>query len=130
MTTDSAPDVMSGAELRVVTEYLGLHQRALAGLLHVTERTVARWIDGSSPVPDGIRLEVEALELQAADVVDTYVAALNDASDAIVTTVRRDKDMPSKWDHLPASWHRAVIARVIQDVPGVEVYYEGEVPES
>lgn len=64
------------AELRVVRERLGLTHEHLARLLGVTDRSVRRWEIGHGPIPDGVRLDVEALKLETAEVIGASVEQL------------------------------------------------------
>lgn len=116
---------MTAAELRVVREFLGLTTRWLAEHLEVAERTVHRWEDGTSVVPDGVRVEVERLEEATAQVVSAAIAACNDMRDPAILTYRTDADYRRHHPEQPweARWHRAVVARVAQEVPGLEISY-------
>lgn len=121
-----ADEIMTSAELRVVREWLGFTGEALALLLGVQDRTVRRWEAGTTPIPDGARLDVEQLEHEADDLVGAIGADLLDVVEVAVFTYRTDAEY---WTHhperrpYPASWHRAVIARVAQDVPGLSIEY-------
>ena len=126
--TDTLPEDerMTPAELRVITEWLGLRQRDVAGILGVDERTVRSWLAGKHPIPDGVRLEIEAVEERAALAVGEVVAGLRDVADVTATVYRTDGDL---WERrpdthpLPASWWRMVVARAMHEVPGVAVEY-------
>lgn len=61
----------------------------------------------------------------AAAAVDATIGALMDQPDPAVLTYRSDADYRAhhpeqSW---PASWHRAVVARVAQEVPGLAIEY-------
>ncbi|GEL19323.1 helix-turn-helix domain-containing protein [Pseudonocardia asaccharolytica] len=116
-------DVMTGAELRVVREHLGLTTRWLAEHLRVQERTVHRWEADVSPIPDGVRCAVEDLETRTAAVVTTAIEACLDAPDPKILTYRTDGDYQAHHPEQPwpASWHRAVVARVAGEVPGLAI---------
>jgi DNA-binding transcriptional regulator YiaG len=121
-----ADEIMTPAELRVVREWLGLTGEALALLLGVQDRTVRRWEAGQIIIPDGARLEIEQLEAQADTIVEEQVLALNDARDPVTMTYRTNEHY---WQHhpeqepRPASWHRAITARIAQEVPGLSIVY-------
>ena len=126
--TDTLPEDerMTPAELRVITEWLGLRQRDVAGMLGVDERTVRNWLAGRYLIPDGVRLEIEQIEDTTARAVGEVVDALKDASDVGVIVYRTDEDMwADRPDSAPlsASWWRMVAARAMHEVPGVEVTY-------
>lgn len=110
-------DPMTAAEFRMVRAWLGVTGEWLAGRLGVALRTVRRWEHGYTPVPDGVRLELEALEQVAAEQVEKLIVALRDAPDVVLTIPRVDSD----W---PAGWWLMVAARVAQEVPGLCVRYQ------
>lgn len=116
---------MTPAELRVVREFLGLSSAALAKYLGVSDRTVRHWEAGKHPIPDGVRLEVERLEAYTAEFVAGVVEKLMDIPDPVVVTYRSDREYHAAHPEipLPASWHRAVIARVAQEVPGLSIVF-------
>ena len=130
----AAPDVevvdqeaMSDAELRMVREYLGLSGEALAALLGVADRTVRRWEAGTHTIPTWARQQIEALEDAAAELVEATVVALHDhldPSEVALVLYRSDAHYwaahPAMRPH-PASWHRAINARVAQEIPGLAV---------
>lgn len=118
------------AELRVVLEFLGLTNRdAAAAILKVHERTLRAWLSGRYPIPAGVADDLERIEAFTADCVGEYVAALQDATDIGVTTYEQDHllwaDRPDLAPY-PAAWHRAIIARVAQEIPGLEIVYAGQ----
>lgn len=144
--TTPATEQMTAAELRVVREYLGLTTRWLADHLGVAERSVHRWESGEWPVPGGVSVEVERLEAATADRVGAAVEACHDARDPAILTYRTDQLYRRHHPHVgpgaypgprlgsrpvvavpwPAAWHRAVVARVAQGVPGLVIdYWEG-----
>ncbi len=114
---------MSAAELRVVREFLP--GEWLAGHLGVQGRTWRRWEAGTVPIPDGVRIEIERLEQIVAATVGEAVRALSDVSDPGVLTYRHDAQFHAAHPGIdyPASWHRAIIARVAQEVPGLPIRY-------
>lgn len=122
---DSAVDRMSAAEFRVVREWLGLTTRWLAEHLDVAERTVHRWESGQSPIPEGVERTMGYLEDQAADLVAVAVRACNDQRDPALLTYRTDEDYHAHHPEQPwpATWHRAFVARVAHEVPGLAIDY-------
>ena len=116
---------MTDAEFRVVREYLGLTGDWLAARLGVSGRTVRHWEQGKYPIPDGVRLELERLEAETAEFVGRAVEQLMDVVDPTVVTYRTDAEHQAthpgvRW---PASWHRAAVARIAQEVPGLSIVY-------
>jgi hypothetical protein len=119
-----APARMDGGELQMVREYLGLTIESLAGMLAVNPRTVRSWESGRDPIPERVRIEVEAVEGTTAQAVGELVDALNDARDPEVLVYRTDDAMHAARPdtaHLPARWWRMVVARACEEVPGVVV---------
>lgn len=116
---------MTDAEFRVVREYLGLTGDWLATHLGVTARTVRHWEHGKYPIPDGVRLAVEDLEERTAQFVAAVVKELLDVPDPVVVVFRTDAEYHRAHPEIefPASWHRAVVARVAQEVPGLGIAY-------
>lgn len=108
---------MSPAEIRMVREYLGLTRPWLAGWLGVAERTIARWEDGKSPVPDDVRLKLEALEGVAAEQVGQLVDALA-VEDKVVLSIP-----DTAAGGFTSGWWRMLAARVAVEVPGLYVRY-------
>jgi transcriptional regulator with XRE-family HTH domain len=122
---------MTPAELKVIREFLGLSGAALAAYLKVSGRTVRHWEEGKYPIPDGARLAIEDLEAQTGEFVSSSIEQLMDLPDPGVVTYRTDKEYHAAHPDVPypASWHRAVIARIAQEVPGLEIAY-AEVAET
>ncbi|MET8113763.1 DUF1870 family protein [Streptomyces prasinus] len=120
---------MTPAELRVVREFLGLTPEWLADHLHVSGRTVRHWEQGKYAIPDGVRLEIEDLERRTGEFVSGVIDALMDLPDPTVVTYRDDVEYKAARPdaEFPASWHRAVVARVAQEVPGLSIAFAGEV---
>lgn len=111
---------MTDAEFKVVREFLGLTGDWLAAHLGVSPRTVRHWEQGRYPIPDGVRLAVEGLESAAAQQVDVGVETLSDAPDVVLAIPRTDCPAECPW---PPSWHRAIAARIAQEIPGLSITY-------
>lgn len=117
-------DRMTGGELMMVREWLGLTGDALAGILGVDPRTVRAWEAGKYRIPEGVRGEVEALEAATAESVGELVSALEEARDPAVVVYRTDGELHAArggTEHLTARWWRHVVARAVTEVPGVAV---------
>jgi hypothetical protein len=117
---------MTPAELRVVREFLGLSPEWLGVHLGVSGRTVRHWEYGKYAIPDGVRLEIEKLEAQTGEYVGAVVDQLMDLPDPVIVTYRTDAEYRSAdpGSPLPASWHRAVIARVAQEVSSLSIRFK------
>ncbi|WP_440581081.1 helix-turn-helix domain-containing protein [Streptomyces sp. PT19] len=123
---------MTPAELRVVREYLGLTPEWLASHLNITGRQVRNWEQGKTPIPDAHRLEIRNLERYTGEFVSAVRDHLMDLPDPHVITYRNDAEYHAAHTgvRFPASWHRAVIARVAQEIRGLTIAYADDVPES
>jgi predicted transcriptional regulator len=117
---------MTDAEFRCVREWLAVTGEWLADRLGVEGRTVRRWEAGTSPIPDGVREELEALEAMTGEAVAQAVAQLQDVPDVTVVVYRTDEDYRAAVaeTRMPASWHRRVVMRAALEVPGVAITYE------
>lgn len=114
---------MQGIELKMVREWLGVSGDWLAEHLGVTPRTVRHWESGRYTIPDGVRLEVEHLETLTAQAVTAGVETLMGVPEPAVVTYYTDDQYENHepgtmW---PATWHRRVIARIAQEVPGLVI---------
>ncbi|MGK4909676.1 helix-turn-helix domain-containing protein [Streptomyces albus] len=116
---------MTAAEFKVVREFLGLTGDWLAGHLGVSPRTVRHWEQGKYAIPDSARLEIEKLERQTGEFVSGIVEKLMDLPDPGVITYRDDDEYHAAHPEIPfpAAWHRAVVARVAQEVPALSIAY-------
>lgn len=133
---------MTPAEFRCTRELLGLPVDWLADHLGVSVRSVARWEAGTHPIPDGVAAEVLMLSDEASGLVSQ--AADRFEPESRIATYRTDADIgghvvdPSasggrpashmlsgdgRWIVYPASWHRAICARIADQVPGVRIEY-------
>lgn len=117
-------DRISGAELQIWLDLLGLTYPAAAALLKVRDDTVRHWCSGKEKVPHRVDDEMTAIDQYTAAAIGRLVDALRDARDVGVVIYRRDEDM---WSQMPelepygARWWRMVVARASLEVPGVEV---------
>lgn len=116
-------DTMSGAELRVARESLGLSQRALSMHIGTSLRSVANYEDGTRPVPADVQEAVIRLSRYTDGIVDGLIASLKGNSEPAVETYRDDEAVPGLWPGMPASWHRAAVARTAKAVPGLRISY-------
>jgi hypothetical protein len=124
-----ADERMTDAEFKVVREFLGLSGDWLAAHLGVSGRTVRHWEQGKYPIPDGVRLAMEDLEARTGEFISGVIQKLMDLPDPGVITYRTDAEYHAAHPEVPfpASWHRAVIARVAQEVPALAIAYADSV---
>ncbi|GAB2695754.1 Aca2/YdiL-like domain-containing protein [Kitasatospora kifunensis] len=116
---------MSPAEFRVTREYLGLTGDWLADRLDVQPRTVRRWEQGMHPVPAGVQASLGGLSSKTDDEVAAIVAKLKDDPNPCLITYRSDDEYQDAEPEaeFPASWHRAIAARVAARVPGLRITF-------
>ncbi|MFE4915863.1 helix-turn-helix domain-containing protein [Streptomyces sp. NPDC056652] len=117
---------MTDAKFKVVREFLGLTGDWLAEYLGVSPRTVRHWEQGKYPIPDGVRVLMESLEVRTGGFVGGVVAKLVDVPDPVVVAYRSDEEYRAAHPEIsfPASWHRAALARVALEVPGLSIVYD------
>lgn len=116
---------MTAAKFRCLREWLGLTTAWLADRLDVAERSVQRWDSGDSPVPAGVADSLLTLSEQTYDVLNGVVDQLLDVAEPTIITYRSDADYRAHHPEVdwPASWHRALCARVVDEVPGLRIGY-------
>jgi hypothetical protein len=116
---------LTPAALKSGLDYMGLSAVWFAHRCDVTKRTVFRWFDGVSPIPERAVeafSEVWNFTQQAALAVFEEV----DNDQPVLITYRTDVEY---WkviesDEYPASWHRALIVRVADHLNGIPVQIE------
>ena len=94
----------------------------------MSSRTVRNWEAGKYAIPHGVVVEMDALKRETRAEVDRLVAGLHGKPAPRLATYRNDDDYraANPGSKFPASWHRAVIARVALQVPAVGVVYRGD----
>lgn len=119
---------MTDAEFKVIREFLGLTGDWLADYLGFSPRAVRLWEQGKHPIPDEVRIAMESLEARTSSFVGSAVVQLMDLPDPGVITYRTDAEYHAAHPEIefPASWHRAVVARVALEVPGLAIAYAGD----
>jgi transcriptional regulator with XRE-family HTH domain len=122
---------MTDAEFKVAREFLGLTGDWLAAHLGVSPRTVRHWEQGRYPIPDGVRLALEDLEVRTGQFIGQIVGKLMDVPDVAILTYRTDAEYHAAHPDIPfpASWHRAVVARIALEVPGLSIAFPEQAGE-
>lgn len=123
-----ADERMTPAEFRVVREFLGLTGDWIAAHLGVSARTVRHWEQGKYPIPDGVRMAIETLERRTFEFIDAVIDKLGNVPGQTVVTYRTDEEYRAAAPDVPypASWHRAAVARIAQEVPALSIVYPPE----
>jgi hypothetical protein len=124
---ESSAAGMTPAAFKTTREMLGLSDGWLADHLGVSSRTVRNWEAGKYPIPHGVAVEVGSLKRETQAEVGRLVAALHGKPAPRLATYRNDTDFQAAnpGSKFPASWHRAVVARVALQVPAVGIDYVG-----
>lgn len=125
---ESSAAGMTAAAFKTTREMLGLSDGWLADYLGVSSRTVRNWEAGKYPVPHGVAVQLDGLKREARAEVDRLVAGLYGKPAPRLATYRNDDDYKAAnpGSKFPASWHRAVVARVALQVPAAGVVYRGD----
>ena len=128
MNTDPEIRRMTPAEFRVARESLGLSGPWLAAHLGVSDRTQRHWESGRYQIPDGVRLEIERLLADADQHVTAHIERMTGMPDPVMITYATDEQYHAAHTDspYPASWHRAVAARVSREVPGLSIVYPND----
>jgi hypothetical protein len=95
---------MTPAEFRCIREYLGLPLGWVAASLGVNERTVNRWENGVTPVPERASAAMAQLSEYTQRCVDKLIRKHRGP---LITTA---DDIET--NGFPASWHRMMCTRV------------------
>ena len=121
---------MAAAEFMVTREFLGLSAEWLAQNLvargrHLSVRTVQRWEAGDTVIPDEIHQQMQTFQAKTLQVVHDAIAVCELTPDPSVLTYHSERDYLThqpggRWS---ARWHRAVVARLAQEVPRLEIGY-------
>jgi hypothetical protein len=96
----------------------------------VSSRTLRHWEHGKYAIPAGIRQDVEDLKRRTGEFVSGIIDQMMDVPDPVVVTYRDDAEYHAAHPgvEFPASWHRAAIARVAQEVPALSIVFASDVP--
>lgn len=109
---------MSAAEFKVLREQLGLPASWVATQVLVTERSVSRWESGEDPVNHRAATLLRDLQKLTDKQIDQKLRQIERRNPDVAElhTYRRDRDWeriaPTRFAYLPASWHRAMTARL------------------
>ncbi len=109
---------ISGPELKTTLTGLGLTPKWFAGRLNISMRTVVRWFD-QEEIPEYAALELEHVRSLTRVEMRNVLAAWGNTG--AVRTFRRDCDITPEHElsdeyAVPASWHRALTFRVVEQL--------------
>lgn len=121
---------------KVAREFLGLSGDWLAGHLGVSGRVV-RHLEAGSTQSLTESLTESAWKSRPwntapAEFIAGVVEGLTDIPEPAVVTCRTDEEYHAAYPGIgfPAAWHRAVVARVALEVPGLSITYANAVLET
>lgn len=109
---------MNGAEFKVLRESLGLSLAWLSARWGLaSERGPKRWQEADRPIPEDRAADMERIAAHADGLVEWQLTELltDAAGDRRLLVPRVDADSP---DEFPASFYRAVAARVSWELEG------------
>ncbi|MGO4613079.1 DUF1870 family protein [Nocardia sp. 2YAB30] len=120
------PSTGTAAGFRATRELLGLPVPWCARFFEVAERTVERWEKGAFQIPDTVARELASIADETEQVVDAMVDAIYTGEISPRLHTYRSNDDYCKHEpntRYPATWHRAVCARVMVELPQVELQF-------
>jgi hypothetical protein len=109
---------ISGPELKTTLTGLGLTPKWFAGRLNISMRTVVRWFD-QEEIPEYAARELEQVHSLTRTEMGNVLSGWGVTG--AVRTFRRDCDITSEHElpneyAVPASWHRALAFRVVEQL--------------
>jgi plasmid maintenance system antidote protein VapI len=126
MPTQTA--MMTVAELTCTRSFLGFSQTQLARHLQIDLRRLQRMEKGEEAIPSGIVTEIDDIYEETENLVNNLILQYRrklkkaeETGDDVILITQRDAEATGRY---PASWHRAVAARVVSAVPGLVIDYE------
>jgi hypothetical protein len=124
---------VTGSELKLTLQALGLTAPWFANRMSVTMRTVVRWFD-SDVVPAKAADEMQRLQEMTLQAMRNMLVYAGDREPVTLSTYRTDEEFVQFYELsnqiLPASWHRALTFRVVEHLRAsgrtVTVIYNGK----
>lgn len=124
MPTADRPGSMTAAELCTLRQYLGLTTAWAADALGFPERSYKRWELGSHPIPAAVIDAIGRWKAAADDAVAAACADLAGQAHPTLLTYRTTADAhAATGTDWPASYHRAIAARVAAKIPHLTIDY-------
>lgn len=115
---DDTGKTMSGAELKVRLTGLGLTPAWLADKLHVTQRTILRWMDLDAIPPKAVAVIETIDEITAKEMEKVAQTA---RVGGVIYTRRTDDESVAERNTLSAAWHRHLTFRVLNELRSSDV---------
>lgn len=137
--SESITVAMTGAELQVTRDYLGLSREWLANEMVMNERRMGRMEASKEPIPQALVSKLDEMYAEAKDSVERQTAVYRRRmkatdSDVVLKTYRTDAQYEAAgYDgangKYPSQWHRMICARIADAVPGIIVVHHDTPPK-
>ncbi|GAA5069929.1 helix-turn-helix domain-containing protein [Nocardia callitridis] len=116
----------TAAGFRATRELLGLPVPWCARLFEVADRTIERWERGSFQIPVTAARQLSDIAAETVQVIEAMVHAIHAGNvSPCLHTYRTNADYHRHEPdtRFPATWHRAVCARIMTELPQVELQF-------
>lgn len=116
---------MSGIELMLAREAMGLTANWLARHLGKHPATMRKWESGMHAIPQWVSDEIRELEKATDYTVSVLRTELNKSWTPTITAYRTDEEYNSDTvtpDQMPASWQRVIVRRLKNDIPKLVIF--------
>ncbi|WP_432091467.1 hypothetical protein [Streptomyces sp. NRRL F-5630] len=125
-TVTSSAAVMTPAAFKVARDAMGLPEGWLSEHLDVSPRTIRNWGSGPWPVPAKAAEAMHTLLRRTRHEVNALVERVRYDPAAVLVTYPTDAAYRAACPEstMPASWHRAVVARAALGAPHVRIDYQ------
>src|ERR1700757_1244731 len=116
---------MTGIEMIVTKEFLGLSTGWIARRLVISDRRLRRMEAGEEHIPQAVITLLDDVYEETKSLVDRMSAdyrrrvKASDGDVVILYTYRTDEEFLAEGGYYPAKWHRLLCARVAAAVPGL-----------
>ena len=109
---------MTSAQLKCVLGWLGASPGWFAARCETTLRTVVRWCDGHSPIPESAIAELEKIVAHTEATLVSTLASVDQGCTTVLRTYRTDDEfwVATGSAEYPASWHRMIVARMMDQL--------------
>lgn len=121
---------MTGGELWVARDGIGLDRAELAQILEVTPAAIAGWEQGKTPVPHRVTETIRDIEVTTEEAIARLVAELRAMPDPQVAIFwKPDAVPPGRADaaRYGFRWWRQVVHRALKQVPETRVGSPAEI---
>jgi len=119
---------MTPAELKCTLDYLGVSVHWFGDRVHAHKRTVVRWCDGDSLMPETVPRAIEDIMTETKVAEAALRAEVQTTGDGthVLRSYRTDHQFHTarpEYAAFPAEWHRQMAARVAAELPPARIEY-------